>query len=256
MTWPARRTAALALAASALVAATAAAERRYAGHGNAILPNAANDGRFTFVRLRYGPPVGYASQSIPWSHDYPAGEEHLLRILTELSTIDARVDRTNILSLDDPDLCEYPIAYMAEPGYWTIDGAEATAFRDYLLKGGFVIFDDFSERRGGWAHFERAFRTVLPDARFFDLDASSPVFHSFFEIDSLDIVPQAYDIGRPVFRGVYLDNDPGKRMLALINYNTDVSEFWEFADTGLEPVDESNEAFKLGVNYVMYGMTH
>lgn len=256
MTRPARRAAALALLASATLAATAVAQRRYGGHGVAILPNAPYDGRFTFVRLRYGPDYGFASQGIPWSHDYPTGEEHLLRILSDLSTLDARLDRTNILDLDDPDLCKYPLAYMAEPGFWTLDPGEAEAFRDYLLKGGFVIFDDFSEARGGWANFERTFHDVLPGARFFDLDVSSPVFHSFFEIESLDIVPQAYDVGRPVFRGVYADNDPAKRLLALVNYNTDISEYWEYSGTGFRPVDESNEAFKLGVNYVMYGITH
>jgi hypothetical protein len=69
-------------------------------------------------------------------------------------------------------------------------------------------------------------------------------------------VPQAYDEGRPFFRGVFEDNDPNKRLIAMINYNTDISEYWEFSDTGLKPIDESNEAYKLGVNYIMYGMTH
>jgi hypothetical protein len=97
---------------------------------------------------------------------------------------------------------------------------------------------------------------VLPGARFFDLDPSHPIFHSFFEIDSFDIVPQMYDIGRPVFRGVFEDNDPSKRLLAMVNFNTDISEYWEFSGTGLQPISETNEAYKLGVNYVIYGMTH
>jgi len=253
---PARRATAWALVASAVLGTSAAAQRTFGGHAVATLPNASYDGRFTFVRLRYGPDYGVAAQNLPWSHDYPTGEEHLLRILTDLSTIDARLDRTNIFDLDDPELCQYPIAYMAEPGFWTLDPGEAAAFRAYLLKGGFVIFDDFSEARGGWDRFERTFHEVLPGARFYDLDVTSPVFHAFFEIDSLDIVPQAYDAGRPVFRGVYEDNNPARRLLAIVNYNTDISEFWEYSGTGLRSIDESNEAFKLGVNYVMYGMTH
>ena len=77
---------------------------------------------------------------------------------------------------------------MAEPGFWPLTDAEAAAFRAYLLKGGFVIFDDFAENRGGWAAFEATFRRVLPGGRWFvDLDATHPIFHSFFEIDrSLD----------------------------------------------------------------------
>jgi hypothetical protein len=89
-----------------------------------------------------------------------------------------------------------------------------------------------------------------------DPEPSHPVFHSFFEIDSFDIVPQFYDEGRPIFRGVFEDNDPTKRLMVMINFNTDVSNYWEFSGIGLQPIDESNEAYKLGVNYIIYGMTH
>ena len=99
-------------------------------------------------------------------------------------------------------------------------------------------------------------RRVLPEARYVDMDPSHPIFHSFFDINSFDIVPQDYDRGRPIFRGLFEDNDPKKRLVAIINFNTDVSNFWEFSGTGFRPVEESNEAFKLGVNYIMYGLTH
>ncbi len=179
-----------------------------------------------------------------------------MAILDRVSLLRPRTDETAIVALDDPELFRYPIVYMAEPGYWEITSEEAAAFRAYLLKGGFVIFDDFSEQRGGWTAFEGAFRRVLPEARFYDLDATDPVFHTFFEIGSLDILPQAYDVGRPVLRGVFEDNDRSRRMLAMINYNTDISEYWEEGGPGFRPVWETNEAYKLGVNYVMYGMTH
>jgi hypothetical protein len=222
-----------------------------------IKPNTPYDGKFTFVRLRYGPPTSFASQQIPWSHDYPTGEQHFMNILNELTYLAPHVEETNILALDDPELFKFPVAYMAEPGFWRITEAEAASFRAYLLKGGFVIFDDFTDRRGGWEPFEYAFRQVLPDARFFDLDPSHPIFDSFFKIESFDIVPQAYDTDvRPVFRGVFEDNDPAKRLMAIVNFNTDISEYWEFSGTGFRPIEESNEAFKLGVNYVIYGMTH
>jgi len=98
---------------------------------------------------------------------------------------------------------------------------------------------------------------VLPGARFVDLEATHPIFHSFFEIDDLDIIPQYYDTDvKPVFRGVFEDNDPAKRLLVMINFNTDISEYWEFSDTDIKPINESNEAYKLGVNYIIYGMTH
>jgi hypothetical protein len=243
------------------VSSVLAQRRGFGGYGGrnrreAIQPNPPYDGRFSFVRLRYGPDYGFVAQSIPWSHDYPTGEQHFMKILNELSLLNPHVDETSILPLDSPDLCKYPVAYMAEPGFLTLSDAEVSAFRTYLLKGGFVIFDDFAERRGGWDNFEMQMRRVLPEGRFVDLDASNPIFHAFFEIPNLDIIPQYYDTGKPIFRGIYENNDPTKRLLVMVNFNTDISEFWEFSDTGLKPIDESNEAYKLGVNYIIYGMTH
>ena len=95
----------------------------------------------------------------------------------------------------------------------------------------------------------------MPEARFFDLDIQNQIFHTFFEIKTLD-VPQYYDPPPAIFRAVYENNDPARRIMMMINYNTDISEFWEWSDTGFKPIDESNEAYKLGVNYIIYGMTH
>lgn len=224
------------------------------GSGAPIAPNLPYDGRFTFIRLRYGPPIPYQTQRFGWSHDYPDGEEHFTKILNEISYLGARVEQSNVMALDDPDLPRYPVAYMCEPGRWTMTDPEAAAFRAYLLKGGFVFFDDY---RGGydWNNFEAQMRRVLPEGRWIDLDVTHPVYHVFFEIKTLD-VPQYYDRGSAEFRAIFEDNDPKKRIIALANFNTDISEYWEFSDTGFKPIDESNEAYKIGVNYIMYGMTH
>jgi hypothetical protein len=92
--------------------------------------------------------------------------------------------------------------------------------------------------------------------RFVDLDISHPIFHQFFEIDSLEIFPQAYNAGRPIFRGWFADNDPSKPMRMFVNYNTDISQFWEWSGRGFRPIAETNEAYKLGVNAIIYGLTH
>jgi hypothetical protein len=239
--------------------ATALAQRRggFGGGGRRgsipITPNAPYDGRFTFVRVRYGPDYGVASQGLPWSHDYPAGEQHFMKIVNELSLLDPHTAETNILTFDDPQLFKYPVAYLCEPGGWSLSEPEAAGLRTYLHKGGFVIVDDF--RAQHWGNFESQIMRVLPEARIFDMDLANPIFHSFFEIKTLD-VPQYYDPPPAIFRAIYEDNDPAKRILVMINYNTDISEFWEWSDTGLKPIDESNEAYKLGVNYIIYGMTH
>jgi hypothetical protein len=152
------------------------------------------------------------------------------------------------------------MAYIIEVGWWTLTDGEAAALRAYLAKGGFVIVDDFKTPSfnggGGWDLFEANMRRVLPGVRFFEMEPKHPIFHSFFEIHSLRNFPQAYNAGDPVFRGVYEDNDPTKRLQMIVNYNTDISQYWEWSGRGLRPFDETNEAYKLGVNYVMYGMMH
>jgi hypothetical protein len=219
-----------------------------------IMPNTPYNGQFTFVRLRYGPPVNFASQRVMWSHDYPTGEQHFMKILADLSYLNPQTEKTNIFALDDPDLFKYPLAYLCEPGAWTMTNQEAETFRAYLQKGGFLIVDDFRYRH--WPNFEEQIRRILPDARIVDVDTSDPIFHSFFDIDTLDWIRNYYDQGPPIFRGIYEGNDPKKRLMVMINFNTDISEYWEWSDVGFRPVDESNEAYKLGVNYIIYGMTH
>ncbi len=228
---------------------------RFGGGSNApILPNLPYDGKFTFIRLRYGPPIPYQTQRVGWSHDYPEGEVHFTKILSELSYLAAHTEQSNVMGLDDPELFKHPLSYMCEPGRWVMTDREAASFAAYLRKGGFVFFDDY---RGpyDWNNFEQQMRRVLPQGQWVDLELSHPIFHVFFEIKTLD-VPQYYDRGQAVFRAIFEDNDPKKRIVALANFNTDISEYWEFSDTGFKPIDESNEAYKLGVNYVIYGMTH
>jgi hypothetical protein len=216
-------------------------------------------GRFTFIRLRFTATGGtmYDREEgvLPaWKHDYPRGETHFMRILDDLTTIAGRMDGGNILDLDDPELSKYPLAYMCEPGYWSQTDEEAKAFGDWLRKGGFVIFDDF--RGEDIRNLQVQMARVLPGAVMKELDVSDPIFHSFFDIASLDFSAPTFRRYKPVFLGIYEDNDPAKRLMAIINYDNDISEYWEWSDTGFQPVQTTNEAYKLGVNYVVYGMTH
>jgi hypothetical protein len=250
-----------------LVAAglTALAQRRGQFGGRfvpfQILPNQPYDGRFTFVRVKYETaPGGYWWRGLPsWAHGYPLAEANLMKIMNEVSFLNAHED-INLVTLDDPELFKYPVAYIIETSWWTLTDLEAAGLRAYMEKGGFVIVDDFKQTGDfgspGWEPFEANMKRVLPDVRFYEMQASHPIFHAFFEIDALDTIPQAYNYGKPIFRGVYEGNDPEKRLQMIVNYNTDVSQFWEWSGTGLRPIDQTNEAYKLGVNYVMYGLTH
>jgi hypothetical protein len=97
---------------------------------------------------------------------------------------------------------------------------------------------------------------ALPGLHFIDCTPDMPIFHSYYQISSFDEIPQDYDRGRPIFRGLFEDNDPHKRMLVIANFNTDVSNYWEFAAPESRTSEAPNGAFKLGVNYVVYGLTH
>ncbi len=207
------------------------------------------DGRFAFTRLRYD---GGYSRDPGWAHDYPRADWHFQRILDEVSFARVHRDESNIFTLDDPELSQHPIAYLSEPGFWTMSEAEVAGLRGYLLKGGFIIFDDFRGLRD-WGNLEARMREVLPDLRWFPLDVSHPVFHSFFDIQAL---PEQGYYGEARFLGIFEDNDPGRRLMAIANYNHDLGELWEYSDTGWVPIEISNEAYKLGVNYVIYAMTH
>jgi hypothetical protein len=244
-----------------------------------MLPNAPYDGRFTFVRMNYeSTPDGYWYGGQPaWAHGYPVAEENLMQIMNEVSYLGARDREINSIRFDDPQLGKYPIAYVIEPDWWAITDSEARALREYMQKGGFVIVDDFKVRAprgfggggeeylregneggGGWPSFEAMMKQVMPEGRFVDLDPADPVFHSFFDISSavLSNFPQAYIRGQPKFRGLYEGNDPSSRLLMVVNYNTDISQYWEWSGRGFRPFDDTNEAYKLGVNYVIYGLTH
>jgi hypothetical protein len=242
----------------ALIVASASAQFRFfRGPEPPLPPNPAYDGRFTFARLKFTslPGGGYRNGYPPWGHEYPTAEQNLVLIMDAVTNLGPRLVETVVVKIDDPQLTRYPIAYMTEPGFWDMTDSEALALRAYFRKGGFVIFDDFRGSRD-WQIFTDNMERVLPGARFVNLTQAEQVFHSFFEILSIDNLPQYHDRGRPMLRGVFEDNDPRKRLMAMVNFNTDIADYWEYAATGFKPIEESNEGYKLGVNYVIYGMTH
>jgi len=204
------------------------------GHYSAPIPY---DGRFTLVRLRWGAGSPHSRRRVQdaWSHDYPHAERNLSAIIRELTYLDVHDDGSEILTLDDPDLCKYPVALMWQPGFWTLTDHEAESFRGYLLKGGFAIFEDFDGTEQ-WANFEEQMQRVLPDGRLTRLDSTDQIFNVFFRIQDT----------RPSYYGIFEDNDPSKRLIVVANYD----------NQGLFPFDASNDAYKLGVNYMIYGLSH
>ena len=226
--------------------------------------NAPYDGKVHFVRIRYEPGGtggmfgfgrrGRGGREPMWAHDYPRGERNFMRILQEVTYANLLVDGSNILALDDPRLFQHPIAYIVEVGAWEPTDEEAAALGTYLRKGGFLIVDDFRGYRD-LEHLEVQLRRVLPDVQLVQIDATHEIFDSFFRIDPEAVVPP-YGAENPTYYGLFEGNDPAARMLAIVNFDNDISEYWEYSDRGYYPIDLSNEAYKLGVNYFIYALTH
>lgn len=234
-----------------LALSVASSAQRGRGYGSTAVGNVEYNGRFTFSRIRYS--GGGFRGGASWAHDYPRADEHLSALMRSLTALTPNVERTNVFDLEDPEIFRHPILYVSEPGFWSISPEGARNLRAHLLKGGFVIFDDFEA--GQWFNFEAQFRRALPEAVFVEIDATHPIFHSFFEIHDVD-VPHPLVRVDPVYYAVFEDNDPSGRMMALVNYNNDLAEYWEWSGQGLFPVDTTNEAWKLGINYLIYALTH
>jgi len=220
-------------------------------------------GRFTFVRARYKDTSacnGYFDPTIigdggfPWSHDYPTAGRHLMKIMAELSKTDVTLDVNEpIFTFDDPQIFKYPFAYLCEIGCMNLDDKEMAGLREYIMRGGFLLIDDFRTSREFY-NLQRQLKEALPEYEMKKLDLSHPIFNCFFSIKTLDVAPIYGPYYAPEFWGL-MDKDG--QLGAIINYNYDVSDFWQWSDdNSFAPIDETNEAYKFGVNYVMYALTH
>jgi hypothetical protein len=177
------------------------------------LPNSQYDGRFTFARVRYRPAPGgfWPGRRPSWIHGYPLAERNLIRIMNEVSLLGASED-INTVTLDDPELFKYPIAYLIEVGWWTVNSREAAGLRAYLQKGGFLFVDDFKPAGwrgvpgGGWEPFADTMRKVLPDVQFLTCHRTIGV-----PLVLRDQRPQSLSSGvnrrRSDLQGIFEDND-------------------------------------------------
>ncbi len=195
-----------------------------------------------------------------WAVDFPESEQHFLVALKRLTGIDA-FDQHNALELKDPDLRDFPFLYMVEVGSLDLDDEQVTALRDYLNAGGFLLIDDFW---GSWAWdtFEEQMGRVLPDRQIEEVPLGHPVFHTFFDVERILQVPNVHQAQGPTHefdgkvphvRGIF---DDSERLMALINWNTDLGDAWEWADNPDYPLRYSTYAFEMGINFVIYAMSY
>lgn len=233
----------------------------------AFAGNPLYDGRFVFARIKYRGYEKFGREGPGWSHDYPDAEYNFTKILRDVTVVRPFVEAGPIVggaivALDDPLLFKYPVSYMSEPGGWHPNDKEIAGFRAYFQKGGFMIFDDFRERGWGndWTNLRTQVARAFPTARWIQLTGREPIFDSFFKIDLKSAVQwpgtSAYGQDPPTYFAIYENNDPKRRLIMLANVDNDVGESWQWSGTGFVPISQSNETFKLGVNYVIYALTH
>lgn len=197
-----------------------------------------------------------------WSIDYPKADRQFLIGLQQLTNIDAS-GAEHPIRLDDPALREFPVLYAVEVGYMSLTDAERRGLRDYLLAGGFLVVDDFWGT-WEWLNFERQIRTVLPEYPIVDIPLDHPLLHVFYDIDEIVQVPNVGQ-GRsggptwekdgyiPAFRGIM--NEEGRILVAIV-WNSDLGDAWEWAEDPFYPLRFSNFAYQLGVNLMVYAMSH
>jgi hypothetical protein len=211
---------------------------------------------FVFARAQFNMTLlALAEREAPWHHDYPFSEDFTLSMLGNVTNTRTTRDSHQIVQLNDEEIFDYPFLYFSEPGYMELTTTEAKNLRDWFNRGGFACFDDF---RGVDLDVLRSqLKELFPDRRLYKLDITHPIFHSFYEIDNLDLEPPYYDTryegGRPEFWG--MDDEEG-RLILVANQNNDLGEFFEWVDRGEMDLKPAAKVTKVMVNYLIYAMSH
>ena len=214
---------------------------------------------FYFSRAAYS---GGGWRGGSWQTDYPKADRQFLVVLRRLTNLDA-YERENAVRLTDPDLRRFPFLYAVEVGHMSLTDEEVKGLRDYLLAGGFMVADDFWGSYE-WRNFEEQMTRVLPEYPIVEIPRDHEVFSSFYDIGEIVQVPnvqQGIYGGRtherdgyvPHVRGIF---DDGGRLLVAINWNTDLGDAWEWAEQPRYPLKFSTFAYQMGVNYIVYAMSH
>jgi len=218
---------------------------------------------FHFARLAYsdiggyGPSGGYGY----WTVDYPDAEYHFTEGVGRLTRIDIG-RQARIVPLTDDTIFDYPWLYAVEVGYWHLSDAEAARLREYLLRGGFLMVDDF-HGTAQWAGFLESMKRVFPDRPIIDIPDGDEVLHVLYDVDERIQIPGIRSIlfgqtheedgVEPRWAGVY--DDHGRLMVA-INHNMDLGDAWEHANDPRYPEPMTALAYRFAVNYAIYAMTH
>jgi len=201
-----------------------------------------------------------------WMVDWPDADDHFSAGVQRLTRIDTGDPRH--VRLTDAKLFEYPWIYATQTGWWGLSDAETARLREYLLRGGFLVTDDMWGA-DAWEVFRGTMDRVFPNRPITDIVETEPVMHVLYDIGEKDrtFIPGSRHLwvrggsveivqpqgSKPAWRAMYDDKN---RMVVAINYDTDVGDAWEFADVPYYPEKMTALAYRYGINYIVYSMTH
>jgi hypothetical protein len=215
---------------------------------------------FHFVRMFYAG-NSYDWRGRSWLTDEPSAETHFTRGVGRLTRVDIG-EQPRKLKVTDDTIFNYPWLYAVEVGRWYLDETDAARLREYLLRGGFLMVDDF-HGTVQWAYFMDSMQRVFPDRPVVEISDKDEVFHVLYDLDQRVQIPgigawmngvtYEQDGVQPHWRGIY--DDEGRLMVA-INFNMDLGDAWEHADNPYYPENMTTLAYRFAVNYVIYSMTH
>ena len=219
-------------------------------------------GEFNFVRVQFDTYFGGGYGYGPWSIDFPDADINFLRGVSRLTNIRV-MSEPIVLRFDDEGIFNYPFLYMLEVGQGgglSLSPNEIDNVREYLLRGGFLLIDDFWGQRQ-WDNFYSAFSQVFPDREVVELKPDHEIFHVYYDIDGPQMIPALFrndDFGEQginfATNHAVLDDDG--RVMVLINWNSDMGDGWEHTYHPSYPTRYANAAYRLGINYLVYSMTH
>jgi len=223
------------------------------------------DSEFVYARIRYHMTEdAWMVREAPWHHDYPYSDQTFPTVLGEVTNVKTSPSSFEIVDIDSPELFKYPFAYMSEPGFIELNPKDVVNLREYLDRGGFIVVDDFrtaefSHYKGGGpeddiGHFRRQIKKMYPDRDFVRLDLSDPVFHTFYDIKSLDMTAPYIFPGQSRAEFLGLRDSHGNLQMVL-NNNNDISEFWEWINEGRMSMHDATTSFHFGINDLLYAMT-
>jgi hypothetical protein len=217
---------------------------------------------FEFVRMIYDDGGGGSrSRGGAWTVDWPEAEFFFNKGVSRLTRLEMGAEGV-ILELHEDALFDYPWLYAVEVGRWWLSDSEAERLREYLLRGGFLMVDDFHGSEE-WIGFTESMNRVFPDRPIVDIVDEAEILHVVYDVDERIQVPGIVSIMNnttyerdgvvPRWRGIYDDDG---RLMVVINHNMDLGDAWEHADDPRYPQEMTTLALHFAVNYVIYAMTH